>query len=118
MPRYLWRRRFGGRDIPDAKRLRELEAENRKLKKLLAETILDKEALRISLRENSKPAYTRPRFSVCPKRWQDESVPLIRLRGKPLPVAPRRQPDELSSPQKNRAPAATLTKSLLRYIGR
>lgn len=47
---YLWRRRFGGMDVPDAKRLRELEAENGKLKKLLAEAILDKEALRIVAR--------------------------------------------------------------------
>lgn len=47
---YLWRRRFGGMDVPDAKRLRELEAENAKLKKLLAETMLDKEALRIVAR--------------------------------------------------------------------
>lgn len=47
---YLWRRKFGGMDVPDAKRLRELEAENAKLKKLLAETMLDKEALRIVAR--------------------------------------------------------------------
>lgn len=32
----LWRRRFGGMDVRDAKRLRELEAENARLKKLLA----------------------------------------------------------------------------------
>ncbi len=32
-------------DVPDAKRLRELESENAKLKKLLAEAMLDKEAL-------------------------------------------------------------------------
>lgn len=44
---YLWRRRFGGMDVPDAKRLRELESENAKLKKLLAEAMLDKEALKI-----------------------------------------------------------------------
>ncbi len=43
---YLWRRRFGGMSVPDAKRLRELEAENAKLKKLLAESMLDVEALR------------------------------------------------------------------------
>lgn len=47
---YLWRRRFGGMDVPDAKRLRELELENAKLKKLLAEAMLDKEALRIVAR--------------------------------------------------------------------
>ena len=42
---YLWRRKFGGMDVPDAKRLRELEAENNKLKKLLAEAHLDIHAL-------------------------------------------------------------------------
>jgi putative transposase len=38
---YKWRARFGGMDVPDAKRLRELEAENAKLKRLLAEAHLD-----------------------------------------------------------------------------
>ena len=47
---YLWRRRFGGMDVPDAKRLRELEQENARLKKLLAESMLEKEALRIVAR--------------------------------------------------------------------
>ena len=35
------RRKFGGTKVADAKRLRELEAENAKLKKLLAESLLD-----------------------------------------------------------------------------
>lgn len=35
--------------VPDAKRLRELEAENSRLKKLLAESILDVEALKVTL---------------------------------------------------------------------
>lgn len=47
---YLWRRRFGGMNVPDAKRLRELESENGKLKKLLAEAMLDAEALRVVAR--------------------------------------------------------------------
>jgi len=47
---YLWRRRFGGMEVPDAKRLRELEAENNKLKKLLAESMLDIEALKVVAR--------------------------------------------------------------------
>ena len=34
---YAWRKRFGGMDIADAKRLKALEAENTRLKKLLAE---------------------------------------------------------------------------------
>jgi putative transposase len=38
---YKWKAKFGGLDISDAKRLKALEAENSKLKKLLAETMLD-----------------------------------------------------------------------------
>ena len=43
---YLWRSKFGGMDVSDAKRLKALEAENAKLKKLLAEQMLDAAALR------------------------------------------------------------------------
>ena len=42
---YRWKEKFSGMKISDAKRLRELEAENAKLKRLLAETLLDKTAL-------------------------------------------------------------------------
>lgn len=44
---YTWRQKFGGMEVADAKRLRELEAENAKLKKLLAESMLDIEALKV-----------------------------------------------------------------------
>ena len=47
---YLWRRRFGGMDVPDAKRLRELESENSRLKRLLADAMLDNEALKVVAR--------------------------------------------------------------------
>ena len=43
---YKWRAKFGGMDVSDAKRLKELEGENAKLKKLLAEAHLDMHALR------------------------------------------------------------------------
>lgn len=43
---YKWRARFGGMDVADAKRLRELESENAKLKRLLAEAHLDMHALK------------------------------------------------------------------------
>jgi putative transposase len=43
-----WRAKFGGMEASDAKRLRELEAENSRLKKLLAEAVLDNEALRVA----------------------------------------------------------------------
>lgn len=37
---YLWRRKFGGLEVSDAKRLKTLEQENARLKKLLAEALL------------------------------------------------------------------------------
>jgi len=43
---YKWRSKFGGMEASDAQRLRELEAENAKLKKLLAEAHLDIHALK------------------------------------------------------------------------
>ena len=44
---YKWRARFGGKQANDTKRLRDIEAQNGKLKKLLAEAHLDIEALKI-----------------------------------------------------------------------
>lgn len=38
---YKWKSKFGGMDVSDAKRLRSLESENARLKKLLADTMLD-----------------------------------------------------------------------------
>jgi putative transposase len=46
---YTWRAKFGGMTVPDAKRLRDLETENAQLKKLLAESLLDAEALKVAL---------------------------------------------------------------------
>lgn len=46
---YAWRAKFGGMEASDAKRLRDLEAENARLKRLLAESILDSEALKAAL---------------------------------------------------------------------
>ena len=43
---YNWRSKFSGLEVNEAKRLRELEAENNKLKKLLAEKLLENEAMK------------------------------------------------------------------------
>ncbi len=43
---YNWKAKFGGMDVSDAKRLRSLEDENSKLKKLLADGMLDNAALK------------------------------------------------------------------------
>ncbi len=42
---YRWKSKYGGMEVSEAKRLRELEAENAKLKRLLADTMLEKTAL-------------------------------------------------------------------------
>jgi len=48
---YLWRSKFGGMDVSDARRLKALEAENARLKKLLAESMLENEVTREALRK-------------------------------------------------------------------
>jgi putative transposase len=48
---YLWRGKFGGMDVSDARRLKALEAENSKLKKLLAEAMLENEVSTEALRK-------------------------------------------------------------------
>jgi putative transposase len=49
---YTWRSKYGGLEVSEAKRLKALEEENRKLKKLLAEQMLDAAALREMLGKN------------------------------------------------------------------
>jgi putative transposase len=53
---YLWRSKFGGMDVSDAKRLKALEAENARLKKLLAESVLKNEITREALRKSGNRA--------------------------------------------------------------
>ncbi|GGZ49851.1 putative transposase [Shewanella chilikensis] len=43
---YNWRRKYAGLEVNEAKRLRELEAENNKLKKMLADKMLEVEAMK------------------------------------------------------------------------
>ena len=49
---YKWNSKFGGMDVSDAKKLKGLEAENAKLKKLLAESALDNATLKEMLGKN------------------------------------------------------------------
>jgi putative transposase len=49
---YKWKAKYGGMEVPDAKRLKGLEEENRRLKKLLAESMLDNAALKDLLGKN------------------------------------------------------------------
>ncbi|KZY18511.1 transposase, partial [Erythrobacter sp. HI0038] len=43
---YNWKSKYGGLEVSDARRLKELESENAKLKRLLANAMLDKAALK------------------------------------------------------------------------
>jgi putative transposase len=49
---YKWRSKYGGMDLSDARKLKALEDENRRLKKLLAEAMLDAATLKEMLRKN------------------------------------------------------------------
>ncbi len=49
---YRWKAKFGGLEASDARRLKQLEAENAKLKRLVADLTLDKEALKELLAKN------------------------------------------------------------------
>ena len=48
---YLWRSKFGGMSVPDAKRLKDLESENARLKKLLAEQLFENDLIKDALRK-------------------------------------------------------------------
>ena len=88
---YNWRSRYGGMEVSDAKRLKALEEENRKLKKLLAESVLDvatlKEALgktygpprlqAISAIWSKQSASTYPACGHCPSQDGDPRVPVL-----------------------------------------
>ncbi len=50
---YRWKAKYGGLQVSEVRRLRQLEAENRTLKQLLAEATLDNHTLRELLRKNS-----------------------------------------------------------------
>ena len=49
---YTWKSKYGGMEVSEARRLRGLEEENRRLKQLVAELSLDKEALKVVIRKN------------------------------------------------------------------
>jgi putative transposase len=43
---YNWRSKYGGMEVSDAKRLKDLESENRRLKQMLADTMLENQAIK------------------------------------------------------------------------
>jgi putative transposase len=49
---YYWRRKFGGMEVPEARRLKALEDENRKLKRIVADQALEITAIKDVLSKN------------------------------------------------------------------
>ena len=49
---YTWKSKYGGMEVSEARRLRALEEENRRLKQLVADLSLDKEALKVVIQKN------------------------------------------------------------------
>ncbi len=49
---YNWKAKYGGLDVSEAQRLRQMEEENRRLKALVVDLSLDKEALKAVIRKN------------------------------------------------------------------
>ena len=49
---YAWKSKYAGMQVPDARRLRQLEEENRRLKHMVADLSLDKEAMKAIITKN------------------------------------------------------------------
>ena len=89
---YAWKAKFGGMSVSDAQRLRTLEEENGKLKRLLAEAMLDKAALN-ELLANGRARRDAPRRRPSPDNVRDQrAAGLLNHQGGPqdgaLPVTP------------------------------
>jgi len=57
---YRWRNKYGGMDVAEARRLKELESENAKLKRMVAEQMLVIDGLKEVSRKNEYPVGTAP----------------------------------------------------------
>ena len=71
---YLWRSKFGGMSVSDAKRLKELETENGRLEKLLAESQLEIEVTREVLQKNGGLTGSRRWCTVRPGKAGQRGV--------------------------------------------
>ena len=86
---FNWKKKYDGLLPPEMRRLKQLEDENAKLKKIVAELSLDKEMLQDVLRRNCKacPQAQAGRFIVCRlARIDPESLPSSSVRYLELPL--------------------------------
>jgi len=89
---YLWRSKFGGMTVSAARRLKELEVENTRLKKLLAESMLEIEITREALREKVVTAPARRllvRQMTSQGLSERRALAVVRMSASALRYAPR-----------------------------
>ncbi|SLN73945.1 Transposase [Oceanibacterium hippocampi] len=100
---YNWRSKYGGMDVSDAKKLKALEAENAKLKKLLAESVMDVSTLKEILgKKLLPPGSTRSAvyWAIDDKGYsQRRACSLVGLDRKTCRYASRRPADEAIRPR-------------------
>lgn len=111
---YTWRDKFGGMTVPDAKRLKNLDLENSRLKKLLAEAHLDIKALKVVAQGKGKPdSATGGGAGDAGANWHlrgqclsvDRAAPL----GVALPPASQRAKHRATSPTSGAGPSSVGT---------
>lgn len=73
---YRWRTKFGGMDVSEAKRLKELERENSGLKRMVAERALDIRMLKDLNQKNGKPGGSTARSGTPGSEARRERTPL------------------------------------------
>ena len=90
---YLWRSKFGGMDVSDAKRLKALESENARLKKLLAEALLENEVTKEVLRKSGDRTSPSGSGAAHDAAWDERAACAAGRRHECLGIALRAQPD-------------------------
>ena len=80
---YKWKSKYGGLEVSDARRLRQLEQENARLKKLLADSMLDNAMLKeISAKKNSSARCQAAGGGSSPGGFRGESASCLRGAGR------------------------------------
>ena len=88
---YLWRSKFGGMDVSDAKRLKALESENARLKKLLAEALLENEVTKEVLRKSGDRTSPTGSGAAHDAVWDERAACAAGRRHERLGIALRAQ---------------------------
>ena len=78
---YGWKSKYGGMEVGEAQRLRSLEDENRRLKHLVADLSLDKEALKPSCEKTGGACRLKGGRGVCDGAVCHERAPGLQARG-------------------------------------